>query len=428
MFRFENLIKAVENEEFYFKITKILIFCAYFFGAIFLSLTISPFPQYDELAYIDHVKKISNSNNFWYLGDRNRMPLFNYLLFIFFSDSFSENLIYRSFQFKNIIYVGILSYLYLRKLNTIFLSKVSMLFCLIFTIFFPIFAYIHDVVVEPLFYITFGLFYICGVEFFKTPNKKNGLIFGGISSMLYLLKASGLSLYFASIIFFIFFYIYKKTLTIKKIQNLLISILAFFIICSPYLIENYKNYNKHIFYNVNTTFYIWYDSWEEVELGTKKYNDRIGWPNMEKDEVPSLTKYLSEHTGVEIANRFISGFKNITIYYFSLNEFTGAINLTLLLLSLILAKNRKKIYEVDAFNFYYLFFLFLLIFIGAAWYHVIAPIPRFTILIFVPIYLNIFLIIEKIFINSNDREKDLNSRFIISIFMIAQASIIFYQI
>ena len=64
MFRFENLIKAVENEEFYFKITKILIFCAYFFGAIFLSLTISPFPQYDELAYIDHVKKISNSNNF----------------------------------------------------------------------------------------------------------------------------------------------------------------------------------------------------------------------------------------------------------------------------------------------------------------------------------------------------------------------------
>ena len=135
--------------------------------------------------------------------------------------------------------------------------------------------------------------------------------------MLYLLKASGLSLYFASIVFFIFFYIYKKTLTIKKIQNLLISILAFFIICSPYLIENYKNYNKHIFYNVNTTFYIWYDSWEEVELGTKKYNDRIGWPNMEKDEVPSLTKYLSEHTGVEIANRFISGFKNITIYYFS---------------------------------------------------------------------------------------------------------------
>ena len=61
-----------------------------------------------------------------------------------------------------------------------------------------------------------------------------------------------------------------------------------------------------------------------------------------KDELPSLSKYLSEHTGVEIVNRFFSGFKNITIYYFSLNEFTGAINLTLLLLSLVLAKNRKE--------------------------------------------------------------------------------------
>ena len=294
--------------------------------------------------------------------------------------------------------------------------------------FFPIFAYIHDVVVEPLFYITFGLFYIYGVEFFKNPNTKNGLIFGGISSILYLLKASGLSMFFASIVFFIFFYIYKKILTMKKIKNLFISIITFFIICSPYLIENYINYNKHIFYNVNTTFYIWYDSWDEVELGTKNYNDRIGWPNMEKDELPSLSKYLSEHTGVEIVNRFFSGFKNITIYYFSLNEFTGAINLTLLLLSLVLAKNRKKVFEIDSFNFYYLFFLFLLIFIGAAWYNVIAPIPRFTILIFVPIYLNIFLIIEKIFMNSNDREKGLNSRFIIFIFMISQASIIFYQI
>ena len=294
--------------------------------------------------------------------------------------------------------------------------------------FFPIFAYIHDVVVEPLFYITFGLFYIYGVEFFKNPSKRNGLIFGGISSLLYLLKASGLSMYFASIVFFISFYVYKKILTMKKIQNLLISIITFLIICSPYLIENYKNYNKHIFYNVNTTFYIWYDSWDEVELGTKNYNDRIGWPNMEKNELPSLTKYLSEHTGVEIANRFISGFKNITIYYFSLNEFTGAMNFSFFLLALVLAKNRKKIDNIDFFNFYYLFFLFLLIFIGAAWYHVIAPIPRFTILIFIPIYLNIFLIIEKIFMNSNDREIDLISRFIIFIFMIAQASIIFYQI
>ncbi len=428
MFNLNNLIKAIENEELYFKITKILIFCGYFFGALFLSLTISPFPQYDELAYIEHVKQISNSNNFWYLGDRNRMPLFNYLLFIFFSESFSENLIYRSFQFKNIIYVGILSYLYFRKLSTIFTSKVVMLFCTIFTVFFPVFAYIHDVVVEPLFYITFGLFYIYGVEFFKNPSKKNGLIFGGISSILYLLKASGLSIFFASIVFFILFYAYKKILTVKKIQNLLIAIITFFIICSPYLIENYKNYNKHIFYNVNTTFYIWYDSWDEVELGTKNYNDRIGWPNMEKTELPSLTKYLSEHTGVEIANRFISGFKNITIYYFSLNEFTGAMNFSFFLLASVLAKNKKKIDEMDFFNLYYLFFLFLLIFIGAAWYHVIAPIPRFTILIFTPIYLNIFLIIEKIFINSNDREKDLNSRFIIFIFMITQASIIFYQI
>ena len=75
-----------------------------FFGfAYYLGFIVHVYPIYDELAYIDHVKTIGLSDNFWYLGDRNRMPLFNYLLFLFYDSTLDEQSLYERLQLANII-------------------------------------------------------------------------------------------------------------------------------------------------------------------------------------------------------------------------------------------------------------------------------------------------------------------------------------
>ena len=48
---------------------------------------------------------------------------------------------------------------------------------------------------------------------------------------------------------------------------------------SPYLRTNKTVFGRY-FYNVNTTFYVWYDDWPQASVGTIKHGDDVGWPKM----------------------------------------------------------------------------------------------------------------------------------------------------
>ncbi len=413
----------------------ISIFTIFFLCSSFLALIFSDYPEFDELAYISHVETIHNSENNWYLGDRNRMPLFNYFLFISYSENLNENIQYRLFQFTNIVFVLFFSYFYAKKLDSLFNSKIYFYCCVIFTLFIPVISYIHDVVVEPLFYITYGIFCLYIKDLLAKPEIYNYIKYGIISSVLYLLKATGFNLFVFSIFFIAFIHIFKKRKSIKTVvTGSIFSLLIFSVICSPYLIENYKEFNGHLFYNVNTTFYVWYDSWEEVENGTKLYGDRIGWPNMPEENIPSFNKYLNEHSIDDIINRFFYGFKSILIYYSSFDEFTGGISLSIILLfcfyrftekSLKFSKNVTN--KNDNFSLY-ISFISLILLTGASWYSVIAPIPRFTILIIIPVYFLLFKKFDNLNFNFPNRLRTKELFIILSIFLSTQSVILISQI
>jgi len=398
MKKLNQIFEDIENNKssnFYFY-TLIFIFLS---AAFFLALNFSPYPEYDELAYIDHVKKISQSDRYWYLGDRNRMPIFNYILFISYSPNFTEVIQYRVFQLTNIIFVTFFSIFYLSYLKNRFVSNVIFLQFSSFSLFLPIICYIHDVVVEPIFYVIFAVFFVFTLDFLKVFNLLNSVKFGFLAAFLYLIKATGLSIFVISIFFIIIKKILEKEKIINIFKNIVLSIVSFLIICSPYMYENYQKFDKNFFYNVNTTFYIWYDSWEEVETGTKAYGDRIGYPAMPEEDIPSLKKYLSTHSNQQIYERFRNGLNSILNYYFSVQEFTGSLSL-----SLILVIFSRKYFQEKLFvnNNYlkniksYLILLSVFVLFSSAFYQVIAPIPRFTIYLFLPAYLYYFLQQDKL--------------------------------
>jgi hypothetical protein len=74
----------------------------------------------------------------------------------------------------------------------------------------------------------------------------------------------------------------------------------------PY-IQTAKRITGHYFYNVNSTFYVWYDTWAEAVAGTRAHGDRTGWPDMPAEDIPSMGKYLREHTVGQMVARVANG-------------------------------------------------------------------------------------------------------------------------
>jgi len=67
----------------------------------------------------------------------------------------------------------------------------------------------------------------------------------------------------------------------------------------------------HYFYNVNTTFYMWYDDWPRASVGTILHGDGVGWPTMPADQLPSASRYWREHSAGQIAARVAAGFADM---------------------------------------------------------------------------------------------------------------------
>jgi hypothetical protein len=92
---------------------------------------------------------------------------------------------------------------------------------------------------------------------------------------------------------------------------------AAFLVCFlgtlyPY-IANSKRVFGHYFYNVNTTFYVWYDDWPSATLGTYQHGDGVGWPKMRARDLPSMRRYLREHSASHIAARLGDGFRDMVV-------------------------------------------------------------------------------------------------------------------
>jgi len=85
-----------------------------------------------------------------------------------------------------------------------------------------------------------------------------------------------------------------------------LAVVMFLAVLSPYLAVNKRAFGRY-FYNVNTTFYVWYDDWPQASMGTIKHGDGVGWPDMPADELPSAQRYVREHTLTQIGARIRHG-------------------------------------------------------------------------------------------------------------------------
>ena len=87
----------------------------------------------------------------------------------------------------------------------------------------------------------------------------------------------------------------------------------FLLVISPYILTSKERFGQY-FYNVNSTFYMWYDSWEEAKAGTRAHGDRFSWPDMLDEDIPSPRNYFRDHNIAEIAWRLARGFAIVAAF------------------------------------------------------------------------------------------------------------------
>lgn len=357
----------------------------------------------DQDAYMEYAKKIYKFE-FRYPFERNRMPLYPSFQALFFDVSETRREFFEAGAWRNaylsIFLLAGIAWLFRRHFS-LFSTFIAVLITG-FTVFVFKAAWFQA---ELLFYfLTFGMFYLM-LALFRRPHWTIAVLAGVVAGLAHLTKASVLPGLLLFMVFFfaqgIWRYVQRRRATGESGQGLRATSgmwlaplvgLVFLAIIFPYIRTSKIHFGQY-FYNVNSTFYIWYDSWEEASLGTKAHGDREGWPDMPADEIPSMGKYLGEHTPEQIGLRLVNGAQLVLDNVIhSYGYFKYLVLYALLGLAGMIWERRRAVEWAQRNGF---LILFVLAYFGAyfllyAWYAPIAEGNRLILAQFLPLLFVLF--------------------------------------
>ena len=264
----------------------------------------------DQGSFMNYARNLKSTDyNFPY--ERARMPLYPTLLTFFFEEPISDEALAkigrRLSMIIALIMLGIIFFIFTRHAG-LFDSFVAAS-VIAFTAFVYKAPYVKP---APLVYgMGFLSFYLM-VRLLLKPSYGTALMFGLCSGVSYWTKASELGSFYIYLMIFALLcgQLLLKRLFCdrnnleknKKITALLkkyilcisLYLICFFSVIFPYILDNKRIFGRY-FYNVNSTLYIWYTSWQDVKRGTGQFwedvsADKTSWPgsSVERWEWPRL--------------------------------------------------------------------------------------------------------------------------------------------
>ena len=403
----------------------------YWYGAVeHLTRVNTDIDSTDQSAYLNYARRLSESN-YNFIGGRNRMPVYPVLQSLFYNQDMTDEAFFARGKYINIV----LSFGLLAGLALIFrkyfswLHSLNLLLIVAFTVFIFKAGYFKA---ELLYYFLNFCLFLLMWKFFQQISWRLAILTGIVAGLAHLTKASVLP---GLVIFMVlaggkWVWIALRNrhscgdpIPTKSILSHLLAVLlvgVFFLITVFPYINTSKRVFGHYFYNVNSTFYIWYDSWEEAKQGTRAHGDRVGWPNMPPEEIPSLSKYLREHTLQQIISRIvIGGRKVLSSVVNSYGYFKYIVVFSCLLIIAFLGSWRRAIQAVMSKPFYSIFLV--LYFTGYTllyfWYAPIHGGNRLILAQFIPFMFTVSYWLHSLLISSRFKARghSINSLVIINL-------------
>ncbi len=276
--------------------------------------------QYPYLVYTRQVAEAGVTRHF---GDRNRMPLYPSLLALAYDEDW-DTFVARSAWFaivsSLVILVGIggLAYrslppwpataLTLTAVIAVFIQKASF------------------VQAELLYYGLLLASWLLLCRVIRRPGAWWALPAGVLLGLTHLTKASGAATLVAFVaavgVHCVVLAWQVKRPAVRdlegpvspKARDVLLSgvivVVTFLAVTYPYLSNNQARFGRY-FYNVNSTFFMWCDSWEEAQAFADAHHISEHYPAASPDEIPGPLNYWRTHSLKRILGRLGYGFRTL---------------------------------------------------------------------------------------------------------------------
>lgn len=306
----------------------------------------------DQSAYLKYARQLSETD-FAAVGDRARMPLYPAVLALFYREGMTDGDYFERGKLVSVVVALLVIGLIVSIMNwqgTTWDSTAAALVVLLTVLAFKAPYCQADV----LYYGLSSLLFVLLLRLIDRPQLRWACVAGVVGGLAHLTKASALPAIALAITILISSGLIAWARIRKPEPQLAVRTLAthvgaaglllscLLIVIYPYL-QTSRDRFGHYFYNVNSTFYLWYDSWDEAKAGTRAHGDRVGWPDLPDEQIPSLSKYLREHSFQQIVQRAARGLLRyallVSVYSYGYTEFMA---LYAILLALLFWQNRHQ--------------------------------------------------------------------------------------
>lgn len=339
----------------------------------------------DQGAYLGYARHLYESN-YTVTEDRNRMPVYPFLLSLIYQAGMSEEEFLRRAQsFTVNVSIVLLAFLFpvLRR----FFPPLSALALLAATAF-GVFLYrAGKAQAELLFYFVSFCAFVLLLRLFVSPRWWIAALAGAATGLAHLTKASvlpGLAIW--AVAFGAGVMWNWRIDRWRRSATLGIVIAVFLAVVFPYIQTSKRIYDAY-FYNVNSTFVMWCDSSTEAFEFLSAHGDKDQWREVPPDERPSLRKYWREHSVGQIVRRLWKGSLDLATQNARAIGYYKFVVALLIAAVVFYVRQRRQMLQLLTQNPFAAIFC-LLFFAGYfalyAWYDMIINDTRFVLSIFLP--------------------------------------------
>jgi hypothetical protein len=339
----------------------------------------------DQSAYLGYARHLYETN-YTITEDRNRMPVYPFLLSLIYRPGMSEQeFLLRAQGFTVNLSIVLLALLFpiLRRFFPPF-PAVALLAATAF----GVFIYrAGKAQVELLFYFTSFCAFVLLLQLFVRPRCWLALFAGAMTGLAHMTKASVLpALGMWAVVFGAGIIWSPSPDRWRRLAILGLVLASFLAVVFPYIQTSKRIYGSY-FYNVNSTFVMWCDSSTEAYEFLKAHGDKTQWREVPPEDRPSLRKYWREHTVAQIACRLWKGSLDLltqnarAIGYY---KFVIALAVAALMLCWRQWREARDVIAQNPFAAIYCLLFLAGYFVLYAWYDQIINDTRFVLSIFLP--------------------------------------------
>jgi len=351
-----------------------------------------------QYPYLVYARGIAQEGPAGYVGDRNRMPLYPILLATVHDEDW-DAFVHRSSRFAIVSSLLILAGIGVMVYRTLPAWPAT---ALLLVATFGVFIHKASFVQAELLY--YGLLFACWMllcRLILRPDPRWAALAGVLSGVTYLTKASALV---TPVVFALVALVQASTLALRRNRDGVaweeepgrpsagrvlgsagIVVVLFLVTTYPYLSANKARFGRY-FYDVNSRFFMWCDSWAEAKAFADEYRISEGYPPAPPDEIPGPVNYRKSHTPEQIGQRLLYGFRTLGGLAIE-NSCTKYLAVAVAFCLVMGLQQRGRLRELSVAAWLTVVFcvlFFSVYLVSYAWYAPIAYGDRFMLSLFLP--------------------------------------------